>query len=79
MDSSKHQELGRAELTTTSANNYSRGVRVSQHSTSRHKVTPKPSFVSLYVDDLIYMVNNKEMIHEFKEDIMNTFEMIDLG
>ena len=35
--------------------------------------------VSLYVDDLIYTGNNLEMIKEFKEDMMKTFEMTDLG
>ncbi|XP_062099940.1 uncharacterized mitochondrial protein AtMg00810-like [Humulus lupulus] len=35
--------------------------------------------VSLYVDDLIYTCNNKEMIKKFKEDMMNSFEMNDLG
>ncbi|KAL0293379.1 UNVERIFIED_CONTAM: Retrovirus-related Pol polyprotein from transposon RE1 [Sesamum radiatum] len=35
--------------------------------------------VSLYVDDLIYTGNNEKMIHDFKEDMMKTFEMSDLG
>jgi len=35
--------------------------------------------VSLYVDDLIYTRNNLEMMKEFKEDMMKTFEMNDLG
>ena len=35
--------------------------------------------VSLYVDDLIYTGNNLEMMKEFKEDMMKTFEMTDLG
>ncbi|KAL0398405.1 UNVERIFIED_CONTAM: Retrovirus-related Pol polyprotein from transposon TNT 1-94 [Sesamum radiatum] len=35
--------------------------------------------VSLYVDDLIYTENNEKMIHDFKEDMMKTFEMSDLG
>lgn len=35
--------------------------------------------VSLYVDDLIYTGNNMSMIAEFKEDMMKTFEMTDLG
>lgn len=39
----------------------------------------KTLIVSLYVDDLIYMGNNKEMIQEFKKDIMKTFKMINLG
>lgn len=34
--------------------------------------------ISLYVDDLIYIRNNEKMMHEFKEDMMETFEMIDL-
>ncbi|KAG6417899.1 hypothetical protein SASPL_120096 [Salvia splendens] len=35
--------------------------------------------VSLYVDDLIYAGNNEEMIKEFKEAMMKSFEMTDLG
>ncbi|KAK0597781.1 hypothetical protein LWI29_028530 [Acer saccharum] len=35
--------------------------------------------VSLYVDDLIYTGNNEKMMKEFKEDMMKTFEMTDLG
>lgn len=35
--------------------------------------------VSLYVDDLIYSRNNEKMMKEFKEDMMKTFEMTDLG
>ncbi|KAL0440932.1 UNVERIFIED_CONTAM: Retrovirus-related Pol polyprotein from transposon RE2 [Sesamum radiatum] len=35
--------------------------------------------VSLYVDDLIYIGNNEKMIQVFKEDMMKTFEMSDLG
>jgi transposase InsO family protein len=35
--------------------------------------------VSLYVDDLIFTGNNMKMIAGFKEDMMNTFEMTDLG
>ncbi|KAK6151896.1 hypothetical protein DH2020_014531 [Rehmannia glutinosa] len=35
--------------------------------------------VSLYVDDLIFIGNNENMIMEFKEDMMKTFEMTDLG
>ncbi|KAK4395665.1 Retrovirus-related Pol polyprotein from transposon RE2 [Sesamum angolense] len=35
--------------------------------------------VSLYVDDLIYTRNNEKMIQDFKEDMMKTFEMSDLG
>ncbi|KAL0294285.1 UNVERIFIED_CONTAM: Retrovirus-related Pol polyprotein from transposon RE2 [Sesamum radiatum] len=35
--------------------------------------------VSLYVDDLIYTGNNEKMIQYFKEDMMKTFEMSDLG
>ncbi|KAL0312604.1 UNVERIFIED_CONTAM: Retrovirus-related Pol polyprotein from transposon RE1 [Sesamum radiatum] len=30
-------------------------------------------------DDLIYTGNNEKMIHDFKEDMMKTFEMSDLG
>ena len=35
--------------------------------------------LSLYVDDLIYTGNNTKMMMEFKEDMMKTFEMTDLG
>ncbi|KAK4390398.1 Retrovirus-related Pol polyprotein from transposon TNT 1-94 [Sesamum angolense] len=35
--------------------------------------------VSLYVDDLIYTGNNEKMIQDFKEDMMKTFEMSNLG
>ena len=35
--------------------------------------------VSLYVDDLIYTGNNKEMIQAIKEDMMKTFKITDLG
>ena len=35
--------------------------------------------ISLYVDDLIYTGNDEKMIKEFKEDMMKTFEMSDLG
>lgn len=35
--------------------------------------------VSLYVDDLIYTGNNEKMVKQFKEDMMKTFEMSDLG
>ena len=35
--------------------------------------------LSLYVDDLIYTGNNIKMMMEFKEDMIKTFEMTDLG
>jgi len=35
--------------------------------------------VSLYVDDFIFTKSDMMMITRFKEDMMNTFEMIDLG
>ena len=35
--------------------------------------------LSLYVDDLIYTGNNTKMMMEFKEDMMKTFEMTDVG
>jgi Reverse transcriptase (RNA-dependent DNA polymerase) len=35
--------------------------------------------VALYVDDLIYTGNNKELMQMFKKDVMNTYEMSDLG
>ena len=36
-------------------------------------------FVSLYVDDLIFIGNNDEMIEEFKGTMRREFEMTDLG
>ena len=33
----------------------------------------------LYVDDIIYMGSSSYMLKEFKQDMMKTFEMIDLG
>ncbi|KAE8732520.1 Detected protein of unknown function [Hibiscus syriacus] len=36
-------------------------------------------FVALYVDDLIFMGNNEEMIKDFKEAMTREFEMTDLG
>ena len=35
--------------------------------------------ISIYVDDLIYTRNNTKMMMVFKEEMMKTFEMIDLG
>ena len=35
--------------------------------------------VVLYVDDLIFIGNDKALIDEFKEAIKSEFEMIDLG
>ena len=35
--------------------------------------------LSLYVDDLIYTETNTKMLMEFKEDMMKTFEMTNLG
>lgn len=35
--------------------------------------------VSFYVDDLIYTGNNEKMIEELKRDMMETYEMSDLG
>ena len=31
------------------------------------------------MDDLIYIGNNEKMIKDFKEDMMKTFEITDLG
>ena len=39
----------------------------------------KRLIVSLYDDDLIYAGNNETMVKEFKDDIMRTFDMTDLG
>ncbi|GJR15369.1 retrovirus-related pol polyprotein from transposon TNT 1-94, partial [Tanacetum coccineum] len=36
-------------------------------------------FVALYVDDLIFVGNNKQMIKDFKEVMTREFEMTDLG
>nr|KYP70091.1 Retrovirus-related Pol polyprotein from transposon TNT 1-94 [Cajanus cajan] len=36
-------------------------------------------FVALYVDDLIFMGNNDEMVQEFKSTMAQEFEMTDLG
>ena len=36
-------------------------------------------FVALYVDNLIFMGNNVEMIKDFKEAMTREFEMTDLG
>ncbi|KAE8735514.1 hypothetical protein F3Y22_tig00000340pilonHSYRG00533 [Hibiscus syriacus] len=36
-------------------------------------------FVALYVDDLIFMGNNEEMIKDFKEAMTREFEMTNLG
>jgi len=36
-------------------------------------------FIALYVDDLIFTVNNVELIEAFKEVMKKEFEMIDLG
>lgn len=33
----------------------------------------------LYVDDILYMGSSEEMIMEFKDTMMNTFEMSNLG
>lgn len=35
--------------------------------------------VSLYVDDLLVTGNNEEFVRKFKQDMMGTFEMTDLG
>ena len=35
--------------------------------------------VALYVDDLIFMGNNEEMIKDFKKEMTQEFEMTDLG
>ena len=35
--------------------------------------------VSLYVDDLIYTGNSGKMMEDFKKDMMETYEMSDLG
>ncbi|KAI9200548.1 hypothetical protein LWI28_009701 [Acer negundo] len=35
--------------------------------------------VSVYVDDLIFTGNDENMIQQFKDDMMNIYEMSDLG
>lgn len=35
--------------------------------------------VYLYVDDLIFIGNNPSILEEFKKDMLNEFEMIDMG
>ncbi|BBH04777.1 BURP domain-containing protein, partial [Prunus dulcis] len=35
--------------------------------------------VSIYVDDIVYTGNNQAMLEEFKQDMMEKYEMIDLG
>jgi hypothetical protein len=35
--------------------------------------------VSLYVDDLLVTGSNELLVEEFKQEMMNVFEMIDLG
>ena len=36
-------------------------------------------FVCLYVDDLIFTVNNPSLFEEFKNDMAREFEMTDIG
>ena len=36
-------------------------------------------FVALYVDDLIFTGNNRDMIEKFKLEMTKEFEMTDLG
>ncbi|KAL0291610.1 UNVERIFIED_CONTAM: Retrovirus-related Pol polyprotein from transposon RE2 [Sesamum radiatum] len=35
--------------------------------------------VSLYVDDVLVTGNNTDHIHDFKQEMMKVFEMMDLG
>lgn len=35
--------------------------------------------ITLYVDDCIYIANNKKMVQEFKKAIMKAFEIINFG
>lgn len=35
--------------------------------------------ISVYVDDIIYTSSSTSMLSEFKRDMMNTFNMTDLG
>ena len=56
-----------------------------ERSTSEHTLFTKKEgetsvlFVNLYVDDLIYIGNSKQMLEEFKNSMKMEFEMIDLG
>ncbi|KAL0361165.1 UNVERIFIED_CONTAM: Retrovirus-related Pol polyprotein from transposon RE1 [Sesamum radiatum] len=48
-------------------------------SIQKHKARLVAKGYSQLPDDLIYTGNNEKMIHDFKEDMMKTFEMSDLG
>ena len=50
-----------------------------EHSLYTKKSGGNVIFVTLYVDDLIFLGNNDEMIEEFKSTMMREFEMTDLG
>jgi len=56
-----------------------------ERSTSEHTLFTKKEgetsvlFVNLYVDDLIYTGNSKQMLEEFKNSMKMEFEMTDLG
>jgi len=52
---------------------------VSQQYTSRPKVSIPSYSLSIYVNDLICTGTNTKTLMEFKEDMMKTFEMTNLG
>ena len=39
----------------------------------------KHIFVSIYVDDIVYISNNEALMNEFKREMMHRYEMTDLG
>jgi len=50
-----------------------------EHALYTKKSVGNVMFVDLYVDDLILMGNNDEMIEKFKGTMIQEFEMTDLG
>lgn len=57
------------------------GFKKSQfdHTLFIKKITSGIVIVSIYVDDLIYTGNNQEMCRDFKNSMMQEFDMTDLG
>lgn len=45
----------------------------------KHQGDNDALFLCLYIDDIIYMPSSDLMLWEFKEIMLKTFEMIDLG
>ena len=77
MASSKHQERGMQGLMDTFRKMSSREVRVILPFTTNKKILIP--ITSLYVADLLYMCSSSKMTNKFKVDMMNEFEMKDLG